>query len=52
MALHLCDKLKVNYEVRGPDDLTLCSEPIVGVTFPKIFDVSTGGMILLVVTQI
>jgi len=44
MAKNLCDKLKVNYEVRGPDDLTLCSEPLVGVTFPKIFDVSTGGM--------
>ena len=44
MAKNLCDKLNVNYEVRGPDDLTLCSEPIVGVTFPKIFDVSTGGM--------
>ena len=43
MAFHLCDLLMVNYEVRGPDFLTLSPEPIVGITFPKIFDVSTGG---------
>ena len=28
MAKNLCDKLNVNYEVRGPDDLTLCSNQL------------------------
>ena len=44
MTKNLCDKLKIKYEVRGSDELLLSQIPPVGVTFPKIYNVSTGGM--------
>ena len=44
MAKNLCDKFNINYDVKDSNELTLTVVPPVGVTFPKIYDVTTGGM--------
>ena len=44
MAKNLCNRLGVNYEVVSHKELLMSGETPRKVSFPKIFDVSTGGM--------
>ena len=44
MAKNLCKRLGVNYEVVSHKDLLMSGETPRKVSFPKIFNVSTGGM--------
>jgi ribonucleoside-diphosphate reductase subunit M1 len=44
MAKNLCNRLGVNYEVVSHRELLMSGETPRKVSFPKIFDVSTGGM--------
>ena len=44
MAKNLCDKLNIEFDEKSHTDLLLSKEQPTGVTFPKIFDVTTGGM--------
>ena len=44
MAKNLCKRLGVNYEVVSHKDLLMSGETPRKVSFPKIYDVSTGGM--------
>ena len=47
MAKNLCKKLNIEFVERTHDELTLSGEPPEGVSFPKIYDVTKGGMILV-----
>ena len=44
MAKNLCNRLGINYEVASHKDLLMSGETPRKVSFPKIFNISTGGM--------
>jgi ribonucleoside-diphosphate reductase subunit M1 len=44
MAKNLCDSLHINYKEVSYKNLLISNEKPIGVTFPKIYETSNGGM--------